>query len=341
MNKFINIKDKLFESFQVEPYLFDSPNCKNNKNDQYGIYIHLNKINNKMYCGQTKQTFTERWGSNGCCYTIKKKNGKDPKQLKFANAIKKYGWDNFEHIIIAENISKELADIIEIFIIDNFNLLDDNNGYNIASGGHSKAVSEHMRKKMSENHLKRKVVGISIEDKSIYKFDSIKDANNFINAKNPLVNACIKKGNGSSSRGYIWMYLEDFDDKKIEYYILQNKEMQIERYNFIKTKEYKEKRRNQMLKLNKNGEISRNRDISISFKKIVRIDPNTKEYIIFNSKTEGAKSVNGSVGAISTASKSGKLSLLKNYIWVNYDEFERLGLDLILNKYQKGELLWS
>ena len=49
----------------------------------YAIYIHKNKINNKVYVGQTCQRHVNfRWGHNGNHY-------KD--QPKFFKAIKKYG----------------------------------------------------------------------------------------------------------------------------------------------------------------------------------------------------------------------------------------------------------
>ena len=57
--------------------------------NNYTIYCHLNKINNKRYIGQTKQSVYKRWGKNGSEYTRK-----CPDTL-IARAINKYGWDNF------------------------------------------------------------------------------------------------------------------------------------------------------------------------------------------------------------------------------------------------------
>lgn len=59
----------------------------------YSIYIHLNKINDKKYIGITCKKPEIRW-ANGLGY----------KKQPFWNAITKYGWDNFEHIIIKDNL---------------------------------------------------------------------------------------------------------------------------------------------------------------------------------------------------------------------------------------------
>ena len=65
--------------------------------NNYTIYIHRNKINNKLYIGQTCQTPEKRW-DNGRGYKTSE---------RFYNAIQKYGWNNFEHIILYTNLSLE------------------------------------------------------------------------------------------------------------------------------------------------------------------------------------------------------------------------------------------
>lgn len=113
------------------------------KNNNYKVYAHINRINNKIYIGITKQKVIDRWGKNGNRY-------KDSKY--FWNAINKYGWDNFEHEIIAEHLTKDEACNFEITLIKILNSQDDTCGYNISKGGDGGGyeVSKETRKKMSK-----------------------------------------------------------------------------------------------------------------------------------------------------------------------------------------------
>lgn len=73
------------------------------RND-YVVYIHKNILNGKVYVGQTCN-LSERWRNNGKNYF---------NSIKFYNAIKKYGWDNFTHEVVYSNLNKQAADKIVI-----------------------------------------------------------------------------------------------------------------------------------------------------------------------------------------------------------------------------------
>lgn len=73
---------------------------------KYIIYLHRNKINGKCYVGQTNQSLNNRFGKNGIKYAT---------QPYFYEDIKKYGWNNFEHISLEEVASKEEADKKEVY----------------------------------------------------------------------------------------------------------------------------------------------------------------------------------------------------------------------------------
>ena len=113
------------------------------KNERkYIIYMHKNKINNKMYIGQTCQNPpSKRW--KPCNYKG---------SSRFYNAILKYGWINFEHIILKECSSLQEANQQERNFISQYQTTNPEFGYNIMPGGSNKEIPLQVREKMSKNH---------------------------------------------------------------------------------------------------------------------------------------------------------------------------------------------
>lgn len=109
----------------------------------YTIYVHINKYNLKVYVGQTCQDVNRRW-RDGKGYTNS--------ETYFKNAINKYGWDGFEHIILETELTKNQADFYEKLYIMTYNSTNRNFGYNETYGGDGVVPSETTRRKMSENH---------------------------------------------------------------------------------------------------------------------------------------------------------------------------------------------
>ncbi len=95
------------------------------------IYLAKNKINGKVYIGQTIKTLDARKKGhiNG---SKTSSNG-----MMFLNALRKYGEGNFEWSILEENIPKEILDDREKFYIASYDSTNKINGYNICSGGNS------------------------------------------------------------------------------------------------------------------------------------------------------------------------------------------------------------
>lgn len=109
-------------------------------NNQYCIYAHINQINGKMYIGQTKN-ISDRWKPSGYYHCV-----------KFYRAIQKYGWQNFDHIILKDNLTKEEADYYETEFIRIYNTIED--GYNLSAGGNNKAnIADSTREKLSQISL--------------------------------------------------------------------------------------------------------------------------------------------------------------------------------------------
>lgn len=107
------------------------------------VYMHKNIINNKKYIGITCQKPQERW-----------RGGKGYKTGFFKKAIDKYGWENFEHIILYENLTKENACKKEISLIRKYKTMDPKYGYNLCEGGIATIGYHHTeesRQKMSNS----------------------------------------------------------------------------------------------------------------------------------------------------------------------------------------------
>ena len=123
------------------------------ENKKWSIYIHRNMVNNKAYIGITSMVPRVRWGNGGVNY-LKRDNG------AFANAIKKYGWDNFEHIIWADDLSEEDAKLWEVRLISLFKTNvcrwgKEAMGYNMTDGGEGTTGHAHTQEskdKMSIAH---------------------------------------------------------------------------------------------------------------------------------------------------------------------------------------------
>jgi len=90
------------------------------------VYVHRNKTNNKIYIGITNKKLSNR---SGVC-------GKNYKNCPlFYKAIQKYGWNNFNHEILLENLTRDKARQMEIKLIAQYKSNNPIFGYNCSAGG--------------------------------------------------------------------------------------------------------------------------------------------------------------------------------------------------------------
>lgn len=96
------------------------------------IYMYTNKINGKGYVGQAQDFLDRKRTHISSSYN---ENARDY-NVPFHRAIRKYGIESFETIILKENLTKDEINYWEDYYIEQFNLYaKDGNGYNIAKGG--------------------------------------------------------------------------------------------------------------------------------------------------------------------------------------------------------------
>ena len=109
-----------------------------------GIYKITNKVNNKVYIGQSINIEGRFYQHKNCL------NRNVGHNSHFQNAWNKYGEENFEFelIHIVSNV-EELNDL-EIYYIKKYNSNNPKFGYNITSGGDAPFFNEEYRKEISK-----------------------------------------------------------------------------------------------------------------------------------------------------------------------------------------------
>ncbi len=118
------------------------------------VYKITNAINNKVYIGVTQHPLKKRWQQHKC--------NANKKSYHLYNAMKKYGFDNFNIEVFFEvNTKKEMLDK-EIELISLHKSNDRRYGYNNSTGGESSRkgckLTQEQKNKIShyQKHRKRK-----------------------------------------------------------------------------------------------------------------------------------------------------------------------------------------
>lgn len=177
----------------------------------YTVYRHTSP-SGKVYVGITKCSPNKRWKNgngyfSGFC-------------IKFANAIRKYGWDNLKHEILLENLSKSEACYAEKYLIRWYKM--HNNSYNITDGGSIGGSLVGKEHPMYGKHEDAPMYGIRGGDNpnsiKVYQYDR---NGKFIKAWDSIIDAASTFDNkGSAATGitgcckykkpacknYIWRY---------------------------------------------------------------------------------------------------------------------------------------
>ena len=191
-----------------------------NKNERkYCVYKHTSP-SNKVYIGITYNT-KKRW-CDGNGYLHKRKDGKYNQPL-FARAILKYGWENFTHEILINNLSKEQACELEKKYIKEYDSTNLQKGYNISFGGDAVMYNKHHSKEtkriLRQNGMKKEDYYRSINQYDINGnfIKTWKDSSEIYDSEFKSYCAIIKKcchriKNNLSIGGYQWRFTDDCDD---------------------------------------------------------------------------------------------------------------------------------
>lgn len=163
------------------------------------VYVLINKLNGKMYIGTTSRNPKKRW-----------ENGNGYRNQAFGNDINKYGWNNFEHIVLIENLDEDVAYEIEKFLIDKYKTNQKEFGYNVSAGGKgcscipSRMTKEKISKSLMNKNAKN-VYQYSLDGEFVKEWESAPEAARKLGLKKyGILNSCLGKQN--KAYGYIWLY---------------------------------------------------------------------------------------------------------------------------------------
>lgn len=149
---------------------------------KYSLYVHINKKDDfKAYVGISKNP-KKRW-----------RNGEGYKsQDKFYNAIKKYGWNGFKHIILLENLTLQEAWEKEKEYIKKYDSIND--GYNVSEGGQLVITPEMIQKGYITKRLKNSGVTIfRLSDLKSIHYDTVEEASKSTGISEHWFYRCYKK----------------------------------------------------------------------------------------------------------------------------------------------------
>lgn len=108
-----------------------SPKSSGEASAVFTIYCHVHRESGRRYVGQTKKTLLQRWNQHVYTSGQTKKKG----WSRFANAIRKYGKDAFDHEVLEVCATVEEANLAEEKWISHFDTCNPEKGFNFKRGG--------------------------------------------------------------------------------------------------------------------------------------------------------------------------------------------------------------
>lgn len=175
------------------------------RNDnRWTVYIHILPQNvatshefDMYYVGITKRLPNERW-----------MNGKGYKHnLWFYHNIEKYGWDTFQHEIVATHLTEKEANDLERALIKAYKMLNPKCLFNVTDGGDGCTGLSGGKSKSSKPVICLNTLG---------KYVSAKDAAKRNNLQHSKLCACCRGerfscGKDENGKKLKWMYIDEYE----------------------------------------------------------------------------------------------------------------------------------
>ena len=165
------------------------------------VYKHVSP-SGKVYVG-ISSNIKNRWAASGYYYCLS--------DTAFSRALTKYGWDNFQHIILAEHLSKQEACDMEKELIVyykakkiSYNITDGGEGF---SGTHPKElVQKRVASRVSNSHTDYVVID---QNFNYIVCQTEKEAAEFLRGDQRNIAHVLRQPIGSTFRKhYIWKHVK-------------------------------------------------------------------------------------------------------------------------------------
>lgn len=177
-----------------------------------GIYSITNKINGKIYIGQSID-ISHRW-------TVHKShfNKGTHHNVYFQRAWDKYGQDNFEFNIVEKCISSELNSK-EIYWIEKHNSNNNNLGYNLTFGGDANTeLTDDLREIYRQCQEAIPIIQLNFDGEviEIWKHGCREASKKLTYSQSNIWKSCNKVQ--PSYKGFIWLYLSEYESMGVDTY---------------------------------------------------------------------------------------------------------------------------
>lgn len=174
------------------------------KDKSYTVYMHVSP-SGKRYIGITSQKPERRWRKNGEGYM---------RNTYFWNAIQRYGWDNFTHEVLFENLTKDEAEQKEIELIAFYKSDDNKFGYNIEHGGNSIGKIADETKEKLRILYSMPVCQYSKYGDFIKEYNSMTEAEEITNLSASSISKCCRN-EAKLCGNYIWRFKDELPDSQL------------------------------------------------------------------------------------------------------------------------------
>ena len=169
----------------------------------FSVYKHTNKTNGKIYIGITHQCAKRRW-----------QKGEGYRGQVFYNAIKKYGWESFDHEILYAGLTEKEAKQLEVDLIAKYQSNVHGKGYNISPGGNW--IEGNHDRIGSKNHKSQKVNVFDKDHNFIASYESQSLAAKELKiGRKGITKNCL--GLSHTYKGYIFEYANKNYQKPFKY----------------------------------------------------------------------------------------------------------------------------